>query len=266
MMRLVMMILGICIVGELMAEDRVSASAELSGKGVSTDWFAQLFGVGMWPLWILSVVLVTLVFERKRSLRRETIIDDTVLDKCIEALGESDVDGAIEIAAASPARLCTAWAQGLMAFKRKREPIASALTTTSTLALKPLRRNVMAITTIGVVAPLLGLLGTVIGMIMTFGQIEATGGADKAALAGGISVALFTTAGGLVVAIPAIVAGRYFNNRIVNYAEEIELAINRADYCYDDAQHKQQNPEPDDVHADSGGDPAGEASGERGDA
>ncbi|MDP7255337.1 MAG: hypothetical protein QGF00_37470, partial [Planctomycetota bacterium] len=68
MMRLVMMILGICIVGELMADDRVSASAELSGKGVSTDWLAQLFGVGMWPLWILSVVLVTLVFERKRSL------------------------------------------------------------------------------------------------------------------------------------------------------------------------------------------------------
>ncbi|NRA40425.1 MAG: MotA/TolQ/ExbB proton channel family protein [Planctomycetes bacterium] len=223
-----------------MAADTVSTSSELSQQESGSNWFGQLFGVGIWPLWILSVVLIMLIIERKKALRKEHIVDDAVIDSCIEALSNNDIDGAIAKAGTSPTRLCQAWVQGLMVFKRRREPLAGALTTTSALALKPLKRNVAAITTIGVIAPLLGLLGTVIGMIITFSQIEATGGADKGALAGGISVALFTTAGGLIIAIPAIVASRFFNNTLVQFAEHIELAINRADYCYDEAQERAQ--------------------------
>ena len=219
--------------------EQVSSSSELAQQNEqTTNWFLQLFGVGMWPLWILSVILIMLIIERKKTLEKSKVIDDAALNKSIDALADANVEAAVSALEQSTATLSQAWVQGFQVFKRKREPLASALTTTSTLALKPLKRNVTAITTIGVIAPLLGLLGTVIGMIMTFAQIEATGGADKSALAGGISVALFTTAGGLIIAIPAIVASRYFNNMIVHYAEEIELAINRADYCYEESQHQ----------------------------
>ncbi len=238
-MRFIYFILSYVLCTTLWTDEAISSSSELNQQQTeSTNWFAQLFGVGMWPLWILSIILIMLVLERKKSLQRELIIDSQAIDSCIDALSQNNIDQADTAVSASQSILCQAWSQGLKVFKRGREPLAGALTTTSTLALKPLKRNVTAITTIGVIAPLLGLLGTVIGMIITFAQIEATGGADKSALAGGISVALFTTAGGLVIAIPAIVSSRFFNNMLVNYAEEIELAINRADYCFEEAQHK----------------------------
>lgn len=209
----------------------VSASEELVvSEGAGSGWFWQIFGAGMWPLWLLSIILLTLIFERAKAMRRAQVIDESAIDAAIEQLSQGQTDAAIQRLDGSPARLSQAWAQGLRVYQRGREPLAGALTTTSTLALKPLKKNVTAISTIGVIAPLLGLLGTVLGMIMVFSQLAMTGGGDKAALAGGIGLALFTTVGGLIIAIPAIVAGRYFNNKLMSYAEEIELAINRADY------------------------------------
>lgn len=209
-----------------------AAAGEEASSTKSTDWFGEIFGVGMWPLWLLSIVLVTLIFERARCMRRNSIIDAGAIDAAIDRLSEARIGEAVAALEKSDARLCQAWVQGLKVFEKGREPLASALTTTSTLALKPLKKNITAISTIGVIAPLLGLLGTVVGMILTFSQIALTGGGDKSALASGISLALFTTVGGLVIAIPAIISGRYFGNKLVAYAEEIELAINRADYCF----------------------------------
>lgn len=213
-----------------LAQDAVSTTSGASEP--TSSWFSQVFGVSMWPIWLLSIVLVTLIFERSKAMRRDAIIDDETLDQAIDVIAEGRTPDAISILETSPTRICQAWAQGLRVFLKGREPLAGALTTTSTLALKPLKKNISAIATIGVIAPLFGLLGTVGGMIMTFSQLALTGGGDKAALAGGIGLALFTTVGGLIIAIPAIVSGRYFGNKLTSYAEEVELAINRADYCY----------------------------------
>ena len=113
--------------------------------------------------------------------------------------------------------------------------MAEALTNSSLLAFKPLKRNLQAISTSAAISPLLGLLGTVIGMIIAFAQIAATGGADKSKLADGIALALFTTAGGLIVAIPAIVSGRYFSGKLTGYAEQVEAAIDQVNYRYNHA-------------------------------
>src|SRR5690606_2458524 len=148
------------------------------------SWYGEIFGPGMWPLWILSIVLVTLIFERANAMRRDAITNSETTDKAIALLSTQKTGEAIALLEKSPARPCQAWAQGLRVFERGREPLASALTTTSTLALKPLKKNIATISTIGVIAPLLGLLGTVVGMVITFSQIALTGGGDKAALAG----------------------------------------------------------------------------------
>ena len=93
---------------------------------------------------------------------------------------------------------------------------------------RPLQRRLQLITTLGVIAPLLGLLGTVTGMIVTFMQISVAGGADKARLAGGIGYALFTTAGGLLVSIPAIISSRYFSSKLLDLSDDVEETIHHA--------------------------------------
>ena len=90
-----------------------------------------------------------------------------------------------------------------------------------------LERYLNTIGTIAAAAPLLGLLGTVIGMIEIFGSQAPTGGSNPAQLAHGISVALYNTAFGLIIAIPALIFWRYFRARVDEYLLTLELAAER---------------------------------------
>lgn len=195
-----------------------------------SNWLMQVFGPGMWPLWICSIVLVALVLERRKALRPDGVLDGAMIERVVELAGEKKLDEAQEVAAASPTVLGRAWAQGLHEFSIGGAPLGDTLTNSTVLAFKPLKRNLLALATLGVISPLFGLLGTVLGMIITFHQIAATGGADKTELAGGIGLALFTTAGGLIVAIPAILSNRYFTSRLTGFAERAEEAISRINY------------------------------------
>ena len=197
----------------------------------SINFFSQLFGITMWPLWLCSIVLLALFNERRRSLRSERILDSTMVGAVCDLLSNGQLSEAGKRAGESTTLQGQAWAQGLHEHGLGGVSMNEALTTASLLAMKPLRRTDGAITTIATIAPLLGLFGTIIGMIITFEHIHATGGADKAELAGGISTALFTTAAGLIIAIPAIIGGRHFRARLHGYAETIEADINRAHYC-----------------------------------
>lgn len=197
-----------------------------------SDFYGAIFGPGMWPLWICSVVLIALIFERHKSLKRDHIIDRTMIDEFTKLMSERKIDDARNLAKASETVVGKAWHHGIEEFKLGGVSIQDALTDKTLLAFKPLKRNLQAIATLGVISPLLGLLGTVAGMIITFQQIAATGGADKASLADGIALALLTTAGGLIVAIPAIISGRFFNSRLIGLAEEVEDDIHRVNYRY----------------------------------
>jgi len=192
----------------------------------------QLFGVGMVPIWICSVLLVTFIFERRKALRPENIIDEKMVEQVVERVGELKMGEAETTARESPTVVGQAWAHALHEFSLGGVALFESLTNCTLLAFKPLRRNLQVISTLAVISPLLGLLGTVMGMIITFSQIAAAGGAEKAKLADGIALALFTTAGGLIVAIPAIIAGRYFSARITALAEQAEAAIYRINYQY----------------------------------
>jgi len=196
------------------------------------DFIRTIFSWGMVPIWACSVILVALVFERRKALKPAKIIDPEMIERVADLVGGLKIDEARQASEASDTVIGRAWAQGLHEVLLSDESIGEALTDATVLAMKPLKRNLQALATLGVVSPLLGLLGTIVGMIIIFTQIAATGGADKAQLAGGIGLALFTTAGGLIVAIPAILSNRYFTARLTGIAEQAEEAINRIGYRY----------------------------------
>ncbi len=222
---------GLAVVAPNGASPLAEASAH-GAKATSTGMhqFMQLFGWAMWPLWLCSIILIALILERRKKLAAAAVYDPVLLDQCCSLIGAGKTADAEQAARGNDTVIGRAWAQGLHEFQLGGVALADALTTASSLALKPLKRNLGAIATIAAISPLFGLLGTIIGMILTFSQINADGGADKAELAGGISMALFTTAAGLIVAIPAIIANRWFGAKLTSHAEIVEAAINRAQY------------------------------------
>jgi biopolymer transport protein ExbB len=184
----------------------------------------------MWPLWACSIALVALVLERMRALKAGRILDEGMVEEVAALTSQMKMEEARQACRKSPTVVGQAWAQGLHEFSLGGMDLAEALTNATVLAFKPLKRNLRAIATLGVISPLFGLLGTILGMIVIFGEIAATGGADKGKLAGGMGLALFTTAGGLFVAIPAILFNRYLTGRLTGFTERVELAINQVHY------------------------------------
>ena len=137
----------------------------------------DFFSPAMWPLWACSITLLTLIIEKLKSLQASRILDPDLTEKIFESIKDLDIKDAEGIAERSDTLIGKAWAQGLHEFSLGGISLHNALTEASELALKPLKKYLSAIATIGVISPLLGLLGTIIGMIITFSHISAaTGG------------------------------------------------------------------------------------------
>jgi biopolymer transport protein ExbB len=242
-----------CLAGPLAGEEPAAAvaasAAVVAGAAHGDPGFnvtGEIFSWGMIPLWLCSFILVGFIIERIRTLKPQKVFDATMADEVAGLVGELRLDEARQRAEGSGTVVGRAWAQGLHEYSLGGVPFEEALTNATVLAFKPLKRNLQGIATIGVICPLFGLLGTIIGMIITFTHISAAGGADKAAISGGIAFALVKTAGGLIVAIPAIVSGRYFQGRLAAFAVQAEAAINRLNYRHNHARSRLRpgQPEP----------------------
>lgn len=217
-----------------MIERWTTSTALALGSAFADTWTLQVLDQ-VWPLWLCSVVLTAMVIDRARHLKASRILDPEMMAEVIDHLSRRDVAAAQQRAATSNSVIARAWEEALSEFSLGGISLMETLTQASVLALKPLKRNLQAISTIAAIAPLLGLLGTIVGIILAFSRIADTGGANKSQLAGAISLALFTTAGGILVAIPAIIAGRYFSAKLVTFAEQVEISINRAHQSYQHA-------------------------------
>jgi biopolymer transport protein ExbB len=181
-----------------------------------------------WPIWFLivaSVITFALIFERLRALRSAAILPPTALRQAItmlESTGEplplAQLVGQGSIGAVLGAGVHTA-PQGTAAMR-------SAMEDALHLESHKLNRYLPALGTIAGVAPLLGLFGTVIGMIETFGA-QTPSGMNPAQLAHGISTALYNTALGIFVAIVALLAYRWLRSRVADYELTIEAAAGR---------------------------------------
>jgi biopolymer transport protein ExbB len=179
---------------------------------------------------VCSIVALALVIERFSSLRTVRVAPPRLLDEVISVSAKSLPAPEVVNKLAANSVLGVVLASGLRAVigepRITEEGLRIAFETAGRHAVHRLERYLNTLGTIASAAPLLGLLGTVIGMIEIFGSQSPTGG-NPEQLAHGISVALYNTAFGLVIAIPTLMFYRYFRGRIDEYAVELEQAAER---------------------------------------
>lgn len=177
-----------------------------------------------WPVWFLiiaSFLAVALIVERAITLQRRRVIPEHLLDEVLtlHRNRQTTPEMVQKLEANSP--LGRVLATGLRHALEGRDIMKEAMEETGRAVAHDLERYLGALGTLAAVAPLLGLFGTVIGMIEIFGA-QSPQGANPAALAHGISVALYNTALGLVVAIPALIAYRVYRSRVDGFLVEME--------------------------------------------
>ena len=176
----------------------------------------------MLPILACSIVAMAIIGERFFTLRIEKVLpENLVADVWRMASTRQLNDEKIrEIQQASP--LGRVLAAGLLNRSEEREVMKASIEEVGGHVAHELARYLNALGTIAAVTPLLGLLGTVVGMISVFTNITTVGVGNPAQLAGGISQALITTAGGLMVAIPALMFYRYFRGKVDGLVVEME--------------------------------------------
>lgn len=194
----------------------------------------QAAGWPIWPLVLCSVLALAIAIERAVSLRAVKVAPAMLLDEAIavtrngpptpEVVEQLEKSSALGEVLAGPLRAWRANPQMSL------EDLHAAAEVTGRVVAHRLERYLSALATIASAAPLLGLLGTVIGMIEIFGS-QGTGAVAGATnplqLAHGISVALYNTAFGLIVAIPSLILWRYFRARVDEYLLTLEVAADR---------------------------------------
>lgn len=185
----------------------------------------ELLQAGGWlmlPILACSVVATAIVLERFWALRRRRIMPDNLVSSIwqLHRTGQLTDPRIQEIHDASPlGRMLTS---GIVNRFHSREVMKEAINDTGRQVVAGLERHLNTLGTIAAVSPLLGLLGTVFGMIDVFGAIVTAGVGNAGQLAGGISKALITTAAGLCVAIPALMFHRFYNSKVNKLAIAME--------------------------------------------
>jgi biopolymer transport protein ExbB len=174
-------------------------------------------GLMMYPLVLCSLIALGVMIAKAWTLWVAHRSTQAVLNEVDEAAHSGRLDEALELAAARPGPAAAILVAGLRKIKAEEvelQEMTQAIKTTGTIELGFLERGLVILATVANVAPLMGFLGTVWGMILAFAAIEIAGDVDPALVAGGIKVALLTTATGLLIAIPVNIAYNFFVSRI----------------------------------------------------
>ena len=191
----------------------------------------QAAGWPIWPLLLCSIVALALVIERLVHLRPARVAPPKLLDEVMAVTRSSLPAGDIVNKLADNSVLGTLLAAGLRCVIAEPRITESALRqafeNAGRQALHGLERYLNTLGTIASAAPLLGLFGTVVGMIDIFGSQAPGAGSNPQLLAHGISVALYNTAFGLMIAIPTLMLYRYFRGRVDDFQLTLELAADR---------------------------------------
>lgn len=170
-------------------------------------------GWPIWPLIIASVVAVAIIGERSFALREHLISPKNLLPEVQKWLAAGQINKDMITRLEQNSHLGRVFATALATAKQSRDVTKESIEETARAVAHELEKYLATLGTIATVAPLLGLLGTVIGMVELFGAFTTTGH-DVAQFARGISVALYNTAAGIVVAVPAMIAYRFFRTKV----------------------------------------------------
>lgn len=179
----------------------------------------------MWPIFLCSIVALSIAIERFYSLRRATIDTREFMDAMRTVLRQNRIQEAIAICDETDGPIARIVKAGILKHRKSKEDIREAIEDAGHFEIPRLERYLSGMATCANIAPLLGLLGTVQGMIKCFAAIQhKQGQVNPSDLAEGIGNALITTAAGLVVAIPTLVVYNYFVSRIENMVVEMEIS------------------------------------------
>jgi biopolymer transport protein ExbB len=182
-------------------------------------------GVLMWPILLCSIIALTIVIERFLALRRADVDAREFMDTMRQVLRQDRIQEALEQCDESKAPIARIMKAGILKHNRSREDVREAIEDAARFEVPRLERYLSGLATCATVAPMLGLLGTVQGMIKCFAQIQnKRGQVSPADLAEGIGNALVATAAGLIVAIPALIVYNYFVTRVQGMVTEMEAS------------------------------------------
>ncbi len=196
----------------------------------------QAAGWPIWPLIIASIVALALIFERAWSLRQSVVAPSNMVDQVLAEFRQSGSSPELLQRTAARGPLGRILAAGLANVKAPRPVMKEAIEEVGRVVTHDLERFLTTLGTIATAAPLMGLLGTVVGMIEIFGS-QSSAGSNPIQLAHGISVALYNTAMGTIVAIPALICYRHYRAKIDALVVEMEQqAIKLVDFAHGDRQ------------------------------
>jgi biopolymer transport protein ExbB len=221
------------ITGDRWAHNR-AAPRTLQNRSEDDDLLSiiQAAGWPIWPLILCSIAALTIIIERFISLRSSQIAPANLLDEVLTVTRSSLPGNDVVNKLAGSSLLGGVFATGLRSViaepRITEEALRQSFESAGRIALHRLERYLNTLGTIAAAAPLLGLFGTVIGMIEIFGsQAPTATGGNPQQLAHGISIALYNTAFGLMIAIPSLMCYRYFRGRVDEYQLTMELAAER---------------------------------------
>ncbi len=181
----------------------------------------QAAGWPIWPLLLASVIAVALIIERAVTLRSSKIIPPSLLEQVLTVYQRQGVSEDVLDKLAQDSPLGEVLAAGLRNRKSSRYVMKEAVEEAGRTVAHELERFLTTLGTIATASPLLGLFGTVIGMIEIFGSQTPTG-TNPQQLAHGISIALYNTAFGIGIAIPALIFYRHFKNKVDGFVVDME--------------------------------------------
>ena len=201
----------------LLQEAQLGAGQELK---LGEIWEAG--GFMMWPLGFCMVVGTLVIIWKLIDLLMKSIGNRKLLSEVDGLIAQQRLDQALALCEESKAPAGEILAAGLKRYKEGTERVTQAVENAGAIEVSKLERGLVWLATLSNVAPLLGFLGTVIGMIQAFQAIEIAGEVEATLVAGGIKVALITTATGLTIAIPISIAHNYFVDRVDHIVIDME--------------------------------------------
>jgi biopolymer transport protein ExbB len=186
----------------------------------------QKSGAVIYPIILCSIIAFSIILERLYYLRRMRIDAVDFMNRIENALKYNKIAEAVKICEDTEGPIARIIKAGILKYDRPKQEIRETIEDTGNQEVPKLEKRIKILATIAHISPLLGLLGTITGMMKTFQVIQMKAGAlnpvSAGDLAGGVWEALMTTAAGLMVAIPAIVAYHYLNSRVQDFTLEME--------------------------------------------
>jgi biopolymer transport protein ExbB len=179
-------------------------------------------GPMMWPLLACSVIGLAVIIVKFITLTMASAESKKLLKKVNSLLDGGKIDEARDLCEKTKGPVAMILLAGLKKVDQGAERVITAINNAGTIELSFLEKGLVTLATISTVAPLLGFLGTVAGMIQAFAAIEAYGEVEATLVAGGIKVALITTAAGLAIAIPVNIMHNYFVTRVDKMIVDME--------------------------------------------